>query len=364
MTESCSYLRPSETIQKVLISTTSRMTGEYADDNILITHTWPDFRDASSLPRMEETPISRSGYIVTFRTDPVQKAPGVVMPQYRPVGEAICAYLSVFFGKRFDCHGMVEENGLYGIPDLTVYNNICNPQLPFNSHQRRSNFAMPLELNMFSSVKRSFADFVYSDSDIILLPRLDAACKFYMRALQNFEQNPEVAYLHLITAGEILSSFTEYPKEELLDQQTLADLDLIKNQIDNGEKVAKRISSRLRCVKRTFVKSLCSLLDEDFYQVSEARGSRHVDFKLDEIEKRVGAAYDLRSKYVHTGVPFGFWIEPLRGYNDLPLGQPSLDDTEFAKILATAPTLIGLERLLRYCLLRFMSMRDILDWSK
>ena len=285
------------------------------------------------------------------------------MPQYRPVGEAICAYLSAFFGKRFDCHGMVEENGLYGIPDLTAYDNICNPRLPFNSHQERGNFAVPLKLNMFSSVKR-FTDIINLGADTVFLPRLDAACKFYMRALQNFEQNSEVAYLHLITAGEILSSFAEYSEEDLLDQQTLTDLSLIKKQIDNGEKIAKRISNRLHCVKRTFVKSLCSLLDENFYEVSETREFHHVNFEPNDIEKRVGAAYDLRSKYVHTGVPFGPWIEPRRDYNDLPLGKPSIGDAKFAKILATAPTLAGLERLLRYCLLHFMSTHNILNWSE
>jgi len=33
------------------------------------------------------------------------------------------------------------------------------------------------------------------------IPKLQTACKFYLLALQNAEQEPEIAYLHLIMAG-------------------------------------------------------------------------------------------------------------------------------------------------------------------
>ena len=274
-----------------------------------------------------------------------------------PRGETICAYLSVLFGKRFDFHGSVERSGFYQIPDLAAYGRICDPKLPFNSHEERSCFPVPLEIDQFESIERIFTD---PGIDKKLLPRLDAVCKFYMQALQNAETDPEVAYLHLITAGEILSSFFSYSKEEILDQEALEDLDIIKNKIECGDKIATRISERLTSIKRSFVKSLCSLLDNSFYTTAGTEENT-CHFTPANIEKSVGAAYDLRSTYVHTGASFKAWIEPSVFDKDLQFGKPVVDDKDFARILKKAPNFTGLERLIRYCILRFMASQKLLE---
>ena len=354
--ESNHKLKPDKTVQKILISTTSRMTGEYESEGLVITHAWPSVYDSSATARMLETPLSRSGLMITFEI-PSEERPSIIVPNYTPTGENICAYLSVLFGKRFDCHGLVEANGSYQIPDLTAYSRICDPELPYNSHEERSCFPVPLEISQISSIERVF--FADSTIDETLRSKLDAICKFYMQALQNAEYDPEVAYLNLITAGEILSSFFRYPKEEMLDKRTIEDLNIVKNEIEDGEKIAKRISKRLTSVKKSFVKSLCSLLDDSFYMTAEAE-KNFGHFSSADIEKHIGAAYDLRSIYLHTGISFGKWIEPSRGHKDLQLGKPIVDDKKFAKILRKAPKFAGLERLIRYCTLKFMSSHKLL----
>lgn len=360
MTESNNKLKPDETIQKILISTTSRMVSEYENKGIVITHAWPSVYDSSFTFRMFETPLSRSGFIIAFETPPVEKRPGVVIPNYTPTGESICAYLSVLFGKRFDCHGLVEGTGFYQIPDLTAYTRICDPKLPFNSHEPRNCFPIPLEISQVSLIEKVlFAD---SEIDQELLRKLETICKFYMQALQNAEHNPEVAYLHLITAGEMLSSFFPYSEEEMFDEQTLEDLDTIRSKIEDGDKIAKRISSRFTTVKKAFVKSLCSLLDDSFY-VMEKSEKNLVPFASENIEENIGAAYNLRSKYVHTGVSFGRWVGTSRDHGDLQFGKPVVSDSEFAKILEKAPKFAGLERLMRYCILKFMSSHGLLAFT-
>ncbi len=356
MTESNHKLKPDKTVQKILISTTSSMTGEYESEGLVITHALPSVYDSSATARMLETPLSRSGFMIIFKI-PSEERPSIIVPNYTPTGENICAYLSVLFGKRFDCHGPVETNGFYQIPDLTAYNRICGPELPFNSHEQRNSFPIPLEIDRFSMIEKIF--FADSEIDNTLQFKLDAACKFYMQALQNAEHDPEVAYLHLITAGEILSSFFQYSKEEILDETTIADLDIIKNKIEDGDKIAKRISKRLTVVRKNFVKSLCSLLDDSFYVTAESE-KKPGHFKPRNIERNIGAAYDLRSNYVHTGVSFGRWVEPSRHHSDLQSGKPVVEDKEFAKILRKAPKFAGLERLIRYCILKFMSSRELL----
>ena len=304
---------------------------------------------------MLPNPISRSGYIVAFKTPPIEKASGIVVPDYTPIGEIICSYCSVLFGKRFDCHGLVEGSGMYRIPDVTSYSSVCNPIFPFNSHETRKSTPIPLNLDQLVSME----SVIFSSTiDFTLRTKLNAACKFYMQALTSAETNAEVAYLHLITAGELISSFFEFEKEEILDHSVISDLQVIRENIENGTKIANRFFSRLTAIKKTFVRSLNSLLDDEFFLTSESN-LEFSQFKREDMEKCIGAAYDLRSQYVHTGVPFGQWVEPSRDLGDIQLGEPIVKNRDFGKILAVAPKFMGLERLIRYCLLQFMQSRGL-----
>ena len=353
MTESNSRLRPDETVQKILISTTSRMVGHYEKNSIIITQAFPSFYDQSAIFRTSATPFSRSGLMVAFETPPVEKRPGIVVPDYTYTGEVICAYLSVLFGKRFDLHGSVEATGHYGIPDFSAYSRICDPRLPFNSHEPRNCFPVPLNINQVSLIEKVL--FPDAKIDEKLLPRLQVICTFYMRALQNAEYDPESGYLNLITVGEILSKFFQHPKDEMFDKATLRDLDLVRSEIKGGDKIANRISSRFTSVKKAFVKSLCSLLDDSFYSQKE-----HIRrFEPEDIDNNISAAYDLRSRYVHTGASFGRWVDTSRNHSDLQFGKPMINDSKLAQTLEKAPKFIGLERLMRYCILKFMSSQGL-----
>lgn len=319
-------LRPKETVQKILVSTTSRMTGEYENQGILIAHAWPHFESSSVEMRLTETHMSRSGYVIAFETPPIEKQPGVQLPNYSPTGETLAAYMAVLFGKRFDCHGLLEGSGFYHIPEFASYDIPCNPKLPFNSHDTRECFSVPLEINQFSMIERVFLD---PASDMTVLSRLSAACKFYMQALQNAENNPEVAYLHLIVAGELLAGSLRL--------------------------------KRAKGLKQKFVEALCSLLDDDFYLVADS-GPSFGRFEPNNVERSIGAAYDLRSRYLHTGAPFGLWVDPSdsRASTDLPIGRPATEDMGLGEVLAVAPTFKGLERLVRYCVLNLMASQGLL----
>lgn len=146
-----SRFEPDETIQKALVSTTSRLVGEYVHDDLAIMHAWP-FDDIRA--RTFETPVSRSSFIVAFATPPYSKEAGVVVPDYSPHGEAVAACLSVLFGKRFDMHGLIESVGYYGVPDFTPYAGFCDPAHPFNSHKERTSFPIELNLEQFHRIER------------------------------------------------------------------------------------------------------------------------------------------------------------------------------------------------------------------
>lgn len=353
-------LRPDETIQKILISTTSRFVGEYESADLLVTHAWGGFTSPLASIRWEENPASRSAFIVSFRTQPYVKAAGVMVPDYSPVGDVVCSYLSVLFGKRFDCHGLLEGSGFFHTPDLNLYNGICNHRLSFNSHQRRMCFGVPLRLENISVLS---ALLYKGAADEKLTSIVRTACKFYHQALQSAEHDPEIAYLNLITAGEIMSSCFEFSDEEILDSETINMLEAIRGGLTGGEKIARHLRGRMLSVKRRFVRSLVGLLADDFFDGAESP-HEFSRFKPDVIESNIKSAYDLRSRYVHTGVAFGQWIRTSVGGGDVQFGKPVEPDKDYARILEKAPTFHGLERLIRYCLLRMIESKGLADFSK
>jgi hypothetical protein len=349
------HFRPDETLQKMLISTTSRFSGEYEGDSLFLGHSWPDFSSNRQSLHSIESPLSRNAFICVFRTKGVEIKLGTILPDYSYVGNIICSYLAVLYGKRFDFHGFIEQNGFYSLPDLSHNNQICNNKLPINSYDERKCFPVPLNLTCFSVFENVLTNGVI-DSKFISL--LNTCCKFYLQALQISETDPELAYLHLITAGEVLSSFYKFKNEELLDPNIISYLDIIRAKLDDGDKIANQITCNMRSIKRKFIKTISSLIDDQFFDSVEPP-KLSINFKKESFIHNISAAYDLRSKYVHTGISFGRWIKSNNNYADLSIGKPVINDSDLSKILCNAPLFSGLERIIRYCLIKFMDGNGI-----
>jgi hypothetical protein len=157
----------------------------------------------------------------------------------------------------------------------------------------------------------------------------------------------------LVTAIEILSSSIDSGAIELHDATTRHYLSEIESGLKDGARIARHFRGKLLSIKRRFVRTITDLVDDKFFTRSES-SEQYGRFKPESFVKTVTAAYDLRSQYVHTGVPFGAWIErSVGGVNcEVQVGRPVVADKTYGKTLANAPTFVGLERLVRYCLLR------------
>lgn len=345
-------LRPPETIQKLLISTTSRLLGEFESDLLLVAHAWRD-----SLANSTESPLSRSTYIVAFETEPHEKEVGSMLPNYAWVGDVICIYLSILYGKRFDSHGVIEGTGMFRLPDYSLFQSLVQPRLPQNSHAPRRDIAIPLNLVEISRIE----PLLRPGQDARFMTFLQTSGRFYLQALQNFEERPDVAYLNLITAGEVLSNYFSYDKDELLDEQAKDIIRQIAEASDDGPELARQIKGRLFQVKRRFLRAMESLLTDPFFAESEAERD-FLRLKKEDIKSRLSAAYDLRSQHVHSGIPFGSWISRTLGgeAGEVQVGTPVVGNKDFEKVLARAPTYFGLERIIRYCLLRFIHTHGVL----
>ena len=343
-------LRPLRNIHKCLLSTTSRLVGEFEMDGALLAHAWPDTRDRHASARWTEGPASRSAFIFSFRTEDVPVKSGPV-PNYSPMGEMICGYLAVLFGKRFDHHGLIEGSGFFQLPDLADFGHLCRHNLPHNSHKVRPDFAIQLDLAEVARLKPLLEG---NTVDHRFLRSFQTCTKFYLQALQIVERDPEVAYLNLITSIEVLSNFYQYEKNDLLDAETLMALQQIETQLPDGAKVAGLFRSKLLQIKRRFLKTVLALVDDDFFTRSESSNPLF-GLEKESFEKCMAAAYDLRSRYVHTGVPFGSWVSSGIGGQDseVQVGTPVVEqDRELGNLIGRAPTFVGLERVTRYVLLR------------
>lgn len=346
-------LDPHEHVQKHLISTTARMNDDFVSPNVVAREAYPSLgHHAAHTKRSREG--GRTAITLSFRAVPPADLPKVMIPNYDHVGEMMCAYLAVLYGKRFDSHGPYEGAGLFYLPDMRALDAFADPELPTNSGQPRADFPVPLSLKeidrlselMFFDAGRSPEASVFRN-----------ASKFYLRALQSAEADVEVAYLHLITSGEILSAAADIAPDQLLDAQTRHMLSRIEVGLADGPAVAKTLRGKMRSIRRRFVRTFADLTDAAFFERGEAEHvwARH---RSDRFLKTLGAAYDLRSRYVHTGKGFGARVQS-RGSApaDVQAGRAIDDDKDFATILAAAPTFAGLERIVRYGLLRFAKAR-------
>lgn len=342
-------LRPDRAVQKVLISSTCRFYGEFETPTLLITHAWSGLsRKGPATESFGEGP--RNAFVCAFETPVEEPAPGVVVPNFAGYGELICACLAVLFGKRFDSHGLLENGGMFLMPDLRVYGQSSARSLPQNTNDSRLDYQVPLNLVEISRVQKLLT----GEHQAQKAGRTFAgAAKFYLQALQSIEHDPEVAYLHLITAGEILSNFHDYDKAALLDDDATKILERISAFSPDGPELAEQVAGRLLAIKKRFVRTITDLVDPAFFTRTQS-SEPFAAFKEAEFSQKIKAAYDLRSRYVHTGIPFGMWVanRAIPGA-EVMVGEPGLDDRELAKIIARAPNYTGMERVLRYCLLRF-----------
>lgn len=350
-------LRPKETVTKAMISSPCSFIGEFDMDGLVVAQAWESLGDPSAHFKRAEGPASRSVFVVAFETGPVVMEAGFVLPDYSYVSAEICWWLSVLFGKRFDDHGLIESIGSYRVPSLDTAPVLCRHTLPQNSRNIRASYPVSLDLR---EIKRIIPLFSKNDADPAFLQALKTAAKFYCQALRSFEDDPEVSYLHLVTSIEVLSSQIEKSALNKYDADTTKYLELIENHLELGPRIAKHFRSKMMLIKRRFVGVVRALVEEDFFNTGEFE--RHYGrFKSESFVKRIGAAYDLRSHYVHTGAPFKNWIAySSAGQNaDVQGGTPYGPKKEFAKILGLAPTLVGLERVVRHCLLKAAELNGL-----
>lgn len=342
-------IKPKENIHKYLLSTPSRFVGEYSSEDLLINHAWPDLMSPSG-PKslLTESPIFRTYFVVVARIDnPEEKS--IIVPNYHYFGDIVAVCMSILFGKRIDHHGLLETQGHFCLPTSTQPTPIGMVNTgPYNHSPRKD---LSIELN-FENCK-VIEPLLRKDNGDKAMNIFLASGSFYLRALQIIEEQPEIAFVDLVTSGEILSNYFDYEDNELFDDHIKKLMKEIYDCHPDPDKAVGLIKNRLLQVRKKYSLTLTNLLNNNFFSQTESIDQVACLCQAG-IEQRIKASYDLRSLYVHTGLKFGNWITALyRNGHEIITGKPIVHDKDYQKLLMLTPTFGGLERIIRYCLLSF-----------
>lgn len=348
-------------IHKCLISSPTRLNDFYEDSELRITPAYPSTKNQAlhAIQRAneyQESVFSRYYYICIFNfiPEPDQK---IVIPDNSYIGDVLSIALAIFYGKRFENHGIIESYGHYWIPNYEPISLNSNHHISINNNQPRKDLEIPLSFKNCNAIIQFTLTSNFQHNK--LHRYFFAAGKFYLNALQTMEKDIENAFLNLITCGEILSNFYDYSEDELYDE----DLKKIFRELSliTQDSYIKQLKSRLYQVKRKFSLTVSRLLNKKFFTKTES-DEENTQFQEDDIDKNIKAAYDIRSSYVHTGQSFKQYIEQTYSHiNEVPRPylEPNVEDKDLKKVLKKIPTFIGLERIMRYVLLRFLHTNGV-----
>ncbi|EIZ1284608.1 hypothetical protein OTE47_004227 [Vibrio vulnificus] len=356
-----SKFRSNKTITRFLISTPSRFVGESETDTYLLTHASENY--SLDLYRPNPNESSYRQYFELTVSTPEYQGNTVTIPDYSHVADNFCIALAVLFGKRFDSHGLLLQHGRAYVPSVKLVGERYNKSLSFNSLKERCDFQLDLNLvhlEKIVSIVHSVGEEQREVQDAFLY-----AGRFYLEALREMECSPEVAFINLVTACEILAAQKNYNIDNLLDDEIRSLLRKIEVGLDDGEKVAKQIKKRLSGISEKFCLLITEHVDEDFFSNTESLTALD-RLTSDNFKARLKAAYSIRSTYVHAGKFMSNWfsVNHLTHNEEVISGNPVIEDPVMKKYVCRSPTILGLERIVRYVLIKYLIKNEMItDFS-
>ena len=284
-----------------------------------------------------------------------EEQPGVFRWDLYP--DDVVAILSLFFGKRILHHGPIWLPPFWSLPELQSVRPNSYHSLEFYSGEHSKT---PRREPDWREVARLSGQIRGLEARSEISSRMTVAAKAYAESLTLLPFDRELAYFRLIQALESVIDPGEFTEEERYshDASLMAHLEWLESLDDpRGKKVASFLRSRLYQIKRSVILWVSRHIRDDFYS-TEPGAITSVN-----LMKALSGAYDLRSRYVHTGEDFGVWIDPARGrcegLETVPRGFSEIcPDKTLRKTLQKAPSYLGLERLVRYLLVSILEKHD------
>lgn len=331
----------SDRIFRFLFVSPAYFTDAFAQQDFELTVVFRSF-DRKGGDRMAFAgPNARSTFMLSFEAPEPEKKPGVVIPQYTHVAEEISALIGAFYGKFVINAGQMQSGERLTVP--TMWEAPCHSHAlpPFNMQPRRPD-GPELRLRL---VEKLLEVYFYRKCNEEDLNRIVRAAEFYRMALENFHERPEMAYTLLLSSLEAIIDLGTYTEEQIYDEKLRERFDQIAEQCKDGKKIVSDLKSRLFQIRRRVGILVNEFIPDSFFLQREAREEFATIRAREDLRNRVVAAYDMRSRLLHTGnlSGIGHLTHNSMG-EEFVLGTPVLSDPDLVKLLVKALTLAGLER--------------------
>jgi hypothetical protein len=196
--------------------------------------------------------------------------------------------------------------------------------------------------------------------DIKYHNRFILAARFYYRALLMIEEEPDLAYLSLISAIEVLCQDTSIPPPPLKEiSQPLAQAISRIESDEIRDDIISHIIRRERFISRKFVQFIMKHITDDFWPKSTVN-ARRGGIMADELPHLLKKIYAQRSRTLHDGEPFPPNIfRPPRGDEDFPLETGILIGTRKWQEVDFIPYPHFFERLVNHVLKNFLRQHTV-----
>lgn len=278
---------------------------------------------------------------------------------YDYIGKSTCMIMSLLYGKRVEYLGRVELFGVRYMPSYSIKNENINNSLTFNSNSKRADYPIVLSLDKFEIIKSVMIN--YPEHNKELLDVFWTSLKFYHLGLINAEKDPELAYLYLITSAEVIAGNEKFDKNEIFNNEIIKSIEYINNISEAAREALKPILNCVGSISQSICKSIMKYLNDDFFYNSE-NNLKPPSLTKEEMNRRIKSAYSIRSKYLHAGIgTYGLLSVNNFNSNDETFSYiPSSIDSQIKRALKNAPTLIGMERIIRSVLIGFLLKNKII----
>ncbi len=330
-----------ETVQRFVFQSPAHFVGGYEEEDSSLTFTFPTFGKREAFALSEQGALKKSYFTFSVLVPP-RDPKSIVIQSYDWVGEEASALLGAFFGKFVINLGHIQSGTRLTMPSVWSRPTAFPFKPSFNDHPRKPN-GPELNLKNAAHLLRSYVHSDESDKHLMLILR---ASEFYRVALENYAERPEMAFTFLISTLECLVDLREYSDAEQFDESLLKDLQTIEQHCPRGESIAKRVKGRLYQVRRKVACIVDHFIPDAFFEQRETTEMYAVIRDRTDLRSRVMAAYDVRSKLLHTGNKNGLWfIEHDHAGSEIGIGEPVLADNDLKKLVCKSTTLTGLERI-------------------
>lgn len=272
--------------------------------------------------------------------------------------EEILSLVSLFFRSRFFLVARVFRDVEAKLPVLRKQGIVC---LPITKYEYDFYYIRPqndADRNLFNSFDRNFGALDKFFDELRKLPedlhdRFANAARLYALALREIGANDQLAYVHLVSAIEILSSYQVLSIEHDPLQNAIDQMKGVLNTTAEKEELEALLKNRKALMK--FIVFIRGHSQKVIIKKPKDGALEHKVYQGEGLQKALRKIYNGRSKFLHEGASM-YLSDPRlarAGYDyDLSMGQ-TIDNRKFF-LKDKLPVISFFEDLVRACLLEYL----------